>query len=245
MNKLVLHVSLCFVFMTMTLCTFAQLDNFLVIRVDDQGERYEVTEDLQLADTDNLSKATGIGLGWDWVAEDAPEAKDKDVSEAKDKDVSDKITEALELKENQFYVGEYAIMCFDAYSDMLVRLYDSKPTGVTTQLYPRPDENGQYPAVEVEGGYKYCIGDSNSDVRLYADEKSGLGKGILYFIGVENFEDFPDVSKLGDIPPGWEELGLGWDWAVEDVDAGEVKVEGDNGDFYELHFPYEILAIDN
>lgn len=200
---------------------FAQLNDFTINRVSSDDEREALGDKLQM----KKDNGTGfsIGLGWD----------------TEDYQKPDEIIGAETLESNQFFIGEYAIMCFTPEKDMFVRLFDTKPTGKTLQLYPRKNEAAEYMSAEVKATFRYCIGDSKSDVRVYADEKSGTGKGVLYLIGVEDEADFPDLDSIGDIPPGWEFNGLGWD--TEDV-ADSIEFEEEEGvTIYEAYYKYEIL----
>jgi len=191
----------------------AQFRDFSVNRLSSVEELSKLEE--LLATTPDDKTGLAKGLGWDLQANPKP----------LDIDLAD------EVEGHQFHLGEYVVMCFTPEKDMYIRLMDTKPNGGTAQLYPVEG------SVAVAADTRYCIGNRDSEVLVYADEATGLGKGTLYLLGVEAEEDFPDVSTIANIPPGWEQSGLAW----LTKPAGSLEIEVEDDKLYEAYFNYEIL----
>ncbi|MEZ4605680.1 MAG: hypothetical protein R2865_02445 [Deinococcales bacterium] len=175
---------LAFILISLVCSAYAQFSDFTINRVSQED-----LADFEEALATSPDGKTGMskGMASDTLANQRPE----------------EVTLAEELAEHQFHLNDYVIMCFMPESDMYVRLVDTKPKGGSAQLYPAEG------SVAVEAHQRYCIGDSNSDVLVYADEGTGLGKGTLYLLGVKDEADFPEIDSLGNTPVGKTMAWLG------------------------------------
>lgn len=131
---------------------------------------------------------------------------------------------------NDFKLNEYIVLCFTPRQSLYIRLMDTRPNNTTAQLYP--EGNG---TVLVEGGETHCIGDRGP--YFYADEASGIGRGVLWFYGSTKDTSGRDLTGL-DVPASQS----GQSWASTPVlDSGRKLSSSDrDGEAFYAHYRYNI-----
>lgn len=210
----------------------SQLDNFVVYNLDTEG--YDEFSEQMVTQRDS---STGLSFGRE-LRNQEEGSNAVTSTENTQEPIQGSTNPSTELDSIPFYLGQYVVMCFTPRQDLYVRLLDTQPSGKTTQLYPVP-ENG---SVKVVKDTTYCAGDENSDVFLYADEASGIGKGVLYLLGAEKESDLPSNGELENIaktPVGQTQSSLGWGRQMRPSGSATTEVNG--VDLQEAYFRYEIL----
>jgi len=106
-------------------------------------------------------------------------------------------TQTLFEQDGVFRVGQTIVICFTPSIEMDVKLMDHSPAGILKQIFPYGGGTAR-----AASGKEHCIGERESAVTLTMDDKSGVGKGKVYLVGVRAGEVIPDVTAA-DLPGGF------------------------------------------
>lgn len=186
----------------------AQIKSIHVIKVENE-DAFENMQTIILAEV-------GVDTGMSFTSSDS---------------LNNVATPEEELKAEGFSLGEYIVLCFELKQPLYIRLLDTKPNGQTEQLYPANDGT-----VLFESGKTHCIGDRGP--YFYADEASGLGKGILWFHG-------STVDTSGERIAEWTipvqgSNGTAWG-SIPTLDTNTIENPDNIQEvIYEAHYRYEI-----